>query len=139
MKLLEGLQNFTTISAECETVHYADWIHWALLLCMHLHAVNHMGGYFQGLIVVLDAKMILWAYLFMVQFNYLNLMYIKLSNFPTIRQPQEIHENFNTTKNNNHNMWQGLQKSTVWAKNCLFCSFVLHHNFITIYNTKAKS
>ena len=32
---------------------------------------------------------------FVVQFNYLNLTYIKLSNLPTIRKPQEIYENLN--------------------------------------------
>ena len=61
-----------------------------------------MGVYFQWLKVVLEAKMILWAYLFMIQSNFLNTMYIKLSNFPTIRKPHEIHKILNPMKINNY-------------------------------------
>ena len=34
-----------------------------------------MDGSFRGLRVVLEAKLILWAYHFLVQSNYLNTMY----------------------------------------------------------------
>ena len=50
-----------------------------------------MGGYFQSLKVVLEVKMILWAYISMIyhgnispqnlQSNYLNNMYINLLRF----------------------------------------------------------
>ena len=46
-----------------------------------------MGGYFRGLKLALEVKMILWAY---VSMNYLNNMYMKLIKFPTIRKPHEI-------------------------------------------------
>ena len=58
-----------------------------------------MGGCFRGLKGVSEAKMILWAYLFMVYSNYLSTVYIKL---PMIRKPHKIHGNLNPTKIKNY-------------------------------------
>ena len=44
--------------------------------------------------MVLEAKMILWAYIFVVYSSYLNTMYIKLNNFQRYKNPK-IHKNLN--------------------------------------------
>ena len=57
-----------------------------------------MCGYFRWLKMVLEAKMILWAY----HFVYSLITLYKTFNFPMIRKPHEIHEMLNPMKINNH-------------------------------------
>ena len=54
-----------------------------------------MGGYFQGLKVLLEVKMILWVYISVIESNYLNNMHREFIKFPMIRKLHEIHGNLN--------------------------------------------